>query len=59
MKITWRNADNLNTVRRKASKNFRNKKKACPKSKIEELETNSKAKIISDLYRGNSDFKKS
>jgi len=51
------NVDNLNTVRREASKHFRNKKKACPKSKIEEHETNSKIKNIRDLYRGNSDFK--
>jgi len=52
------NVDNLNNVRRDASRNFRNKKKAYPKAKIEELETNSKIKNIRDLYRGISDFKK-
>jgi hypothetical protein len=52
------NADNLNTVRRDASRNFRNKKKAYLKAKIEELETNSKIKNIRDLYRGINDFKK-
>jgi predicted nucleic acid-binding protein len=33
-------------------KHFRNKKKAYLKSKIEELETNSKINNIRDLYRG-------
>jgi len=50
--------DNLNNVRRDASRHFRNKKKAYLKAKIEELETNSKIKNIRDLYRGISDFKK-
>ena len=36
------NADNLNNVRRDASRHFRNKKKAYLRAKIEELETNSK-----------------
>jgi hypothetical protein len=36
------NVDNLNNVRRDASKHFRNKKKAYQKAKIEELETDSK-----------------
>ena len=35
-------ADNLNNVRRDASRHFRNKKKAYLRAKIEELETNSK-----------------
>ena len=48
----------MNNVRRDASRHFRNKKKAYPKAKIEELETNSKIKSIGDLYRGTSDFKK-
>jgi hypothetical protein len=39
------NVDNLNNVRREASRHFRNKKKAYLKAKIEELETNSKMKI--------------
>jgi hypothetical protein len=46
------NVDNLNNVRRYASRHFRNKKKAHLKAKIEELETNSKMKNIRDLYRG-------
>jgi glutamyl/glutaminyl-tRNA synthetase len=51
------NADNLNNVEHEASKHFRNKKKACLKAKIEELESNSKIKNIRDLYRGIIDFK--
>jgi hypothetical protein len=35
------NADNLNNVRREASRYFRKKKKAYLKATIEELETNS------------------
>jgi len=50
--------DNLNNVRRDASRHFRNKKNAYRKAKIEELETNSKIKNIRDLYRGINDFKK-
>ena len=50
--------DNLNNVRREASRPFRNKKKAYLKVKIEDLQTNSKIKNIRDLYRGISDFKK-
>jgi hypothetical protein len=52
------NGDNLNSVRREASRHFRNKKKEYLKAKINELETNSKNKNIRDLYRGISDFKK-
>ena len=54
-----RNVDNLNNVRREASRHFRNKNKAYLKAKIEDLETNSKIKNIRDLYRGISDFKRS
>ena len=50
--------DNLNNVRREASRPFRNKKKAYLKVKIEDLETNIKIKNRRDLYRGISDFKK-
>ena len=53
-----RNVDNLNNVRREASRHFRNKKKAYLKAKIEELETNTKIKNIRDLYRGINNFKK-
>jgi len=35
------NAENLNNIRREASRHFRNKKKTYLKAKIEELETNS------------------
>jgi hypothetical protein len=52
----WRNY--LNNVRRDASRHFRNKKKACLKAKIEELETNSKLKNVRDMYRDINDFKK-
>ena len=45
------NVDNLNNLRRDASRHFRNKKKAYLKAKIEELETNSKINNIRDLYR--------
>jgi len=63
-KIQWMqdpsqsNIENLNNVRRDASRHFRNKKKAYLKAKIEELETNSKIKNVRDLYRGINDFKK-
>ena len=50
--------DNLNNVRRDASRHFRNKKKAYLKFKIEELEATSKINNIRDLYRGINDFKK-
>ena len=53
-----RNVDNLNSVRREASRYFRNKKKAYLKAKIEDLVTNIKIKNIRELYRGISDFKK-
>jgi hypothetical protein len=52
------NVDNLNNVRREASRHLRNKKKEYLKAKINELETNSKNKNIRDLCRGISDFKK-
>jgi len=49
---------NLNNVRCEASRCFRNKKKKHVTAKIDELETNSKIKNITDLYRGFNDFKK-
>jgi hypothetical protein len=52
------NVDNLNNVRRDASRHLRNKKKANLKAKTEELETNSKKKNIRRLYRNIKDFKK-
>jgi hypothetical protein len=50
--------DNLNNVRREASRHCRNKKKEYLKDKIEELETHSKIKLVRNLYRGINDFKK-
>jgi len=50
--------DNLNNVRREASRHFRNKQKAYAKAKIDKLETNSEMKNTTDLYRGICDFKK-
>jgi hypothetical protein len=52
------NVENLNSVRRDASRYFRNKGKEYLKSKIEELETNSKINNTRDLYRGINDVKK-
>ena len=52
------NVDNLNNIRRDASRHFRNKKKAYLKVKIEELEINSKINYVRDLYRSINDFKK-
>ena len=53
-----KNVDNLNNVRRETSRHFRNKKTAYLKAKIDEFETNSKMKKITDLCRGINDFKK-
>ena len=52
------NVDNINSVRREATRHFRNKKKEYLKPKIGEIETNIKAKNIRELYRGINDFKK-
>jgi hypothetical protein len=53
------NVDNLNNVRREASRHVRGKKrKKYLKAEIEDLENSSKIKNIRDLYRGISDFKK-
>ena len=52
-----RNVDNLNTVRREASRRFRNKRKGYLKAKIDELETNSNKENIREFYKGISDFK--
>jgi hypothetical protein len=52
------NVNNLNNVRREASRHFRIKKKEYLKAKIEELESNSKIKNIRTLYRGISELKK-
>jgi len=52
------NVDNLNNVRREASRYFRNKKKAYLNAKIEELKNNNKIKNNRYVYRGISDLKK-
>jgi len=51
------NIDNLNKVRREASRHYRNKKKEYLNAKIEELETYSKIKNKRDFSRGINDFK--
>jgi hypothetical protein len=45
------NVDDLNNIRRDASRHFRNKKKAYLKAKIEELETNSKINNVINHFR--------
>jgi hypothetical protein len=50
--------DNLNNVRREASRHFRNKRREYLKYKINELATNSKNKNIRDLYSGINGFKR-
>ena len=63
VKMQWKqdpsqiNVDNLNNVRRDASRHFRYIKRAYLKSKIDELEIKSKINKIRDLYRGINDFK--
>jgi hypothetical protein len=52
------NGDNLNNVRREASRPFRNKKREYLKDKIKKLVTNSKNKNIRDLYRRINGFKR-
>jgi hypothetical protein len=52
------NRDNLNNVRREASRHFRNKKREYLKDKINELATNSKNKNPRDLYRVINEFKR-
>jgi hypothetical protein len=52
------NGDNMDNIRREASRNFRTKKREYLKNIINELETNSKNKNIRDLYKGINEFKK-
>ena len=52
------NVDNLDKVRREASRHSRNKKRDYSKAKIDELVSSSKIKNIIDLYRGINGFKK-
>jgi hypothetical protein len=51
--------ENLNNVRREASRYFRNKKREYLKGKINELATNSKNMSIRDLYKEINEFKRS
>jgi hypothetical protein len=48
--------DNLNNVRREASRHFRNKKRHCTKGRFNKLGTNSKNLKFRDLYRGINEF---
>jgi hypothetical protein len=52
------NGDNLQNLRHKTNRTFRNKKREYLKDKINELETNSNNKNVRDLYRGINEFKK-
>jgi hypothetical protein len=52
------NGENLNNVRREASRHFRNKKREYLKDKLNELAMNSKNKNIRDLYKGINEFKR-
>jgi hypothetical protein len=46
----WNKWDNLNNIRRKTSRHFKNKNREYLKDKIDELATNSKNKNIRDCY---------
>jgi hypothetical protein len=48
----------MTTIRQEASRHFRNKKREYLKDKINDLESNSKNKNITDLCRGINEFKK-
>jgi hypothetical protein len=50
--------DNVNNVRREASRNIRNKEMEYLKAQIDELKTTNKIKNIRDFYRCITDFKK-
>jgi hypothetical protein len=52
------NGDNLNNVRREASRHFRNKKREYLKGKINDPAANSKNKNIRDMYRGINEYKR-
>jgi hypothetical protein len=52
------NGDNLNNVRRKTSRYFRNIKRDYLNDKMNELATNNKNKNIRDLYRGINERKR-
>jgi hypothetical protein len=52
------NGDNMNNVRRDASRTSRTKKREYLKNKINELETSNKNKNNRDLYRSINELKK-
>jgi hypothetical protein len=52
------NEGNLSNVRCDANRHFRNKRRECLNDKINDPESNSKNKNITDLYRGVNEFKK-
>jgi hypothetical protein len=52
------NGDNLNVVRREASRHFRNTNKEYFKDKINEFASNSKSRNIRDLYRRINEIKR-
>jgi hypothetical protein len=52
------NGDNMDNVKREASRTFRTIKREYLKNKINELETNTKNKNIRGLHRGINEFKK-
>jgi hypothetical protein len=52
------NGENLNNVRREASRHFRNKERGYLKDTTDELAMDSKNKSIRDLYRGINEFKR-
>jgi hypothetical protein len=50
--------NNLNNVRHKVSRHFRNEKREYLKERINEVATNSNGNIISDMYRSINEFKR-
>jgi len=52
------NVHNLNNIRHKVGRHFRNKEKTYLKAKFEEPETNSTVKNIKEMYKGINDSKK-
>ena len=56
--INQSNVHTLNNLINDDNRHFRNKNKKYLKTKIDELETNSKIKNFKDLYKGIINFKK-
>jgi Golgi nucleoside diphosphatase len=52
------NGDNLNNIKREASRHFRNKERKYFKDRLNELAMNSKNKNLRDLHRGTNEFKR-